>query len=317
MFDLGFTGNAPNGDYTLTGLTLENGHADFGGGVLAVQQHTIALSGLTLRNNFATSNGGAFHVQDTTAVQITKSTFTNPSGSSAGTFVHIVNGPAEAENCTIADNSSNVALEILANGAGKTAFLRTKNLTVSGTDAYGFAANALSGALKADARAEYSGTIVQHPIAWAVGGGTGVTRGYNLGSDYTIGGGPGDIQNTNAMLGPLGYHGGETPVFDLKLGSPAKDVIPPTACGPAGDQRGFARPFGTSCDIGAVERRPGGDLNGDGNIDVADVFYLINFLFASGPVPVQEADLNGDGVVDVADVFYLINNLFASGPAPV
>jgi hypothetical protein len=25
--------------------------------------------------------------------------------------------------------------------------------------------------------------------------------------------------------------------------------------------------------------------DGDGNIDVADVFYLINFLFAGGPVP--------------------------------
>jgi hypothetical protein len=29
----------------------------------------------------------------------------------------------------------------------------------------------------------------------------------------------------------------------------------------------------------------GGDLNGDGNVDVADVFYMINFLFASGPSP--------------------------------
>jgi virginiamycin B lyase len=28
-----------------------------------------------------------------------------------------------------------------------------------------------------------------------------------------------------------------------------------------------------------------GDANGDGNVDVADVFYLINFLFAGGPDP--------------------------------
>jgi hypothetical protein len=27
-------------------------------------------------------------------------------------------------------------------------------------------------------------------------------------------------------------------------------------------------------------------------------------------------DVNGDGVVDVSDVFYLINYLFAGGPAP-
>jgi Carbohydrate binding domain len=28
-----------------------------------------------------------------------------------------------------------------------------------------------------------------------------------------------------------------------------------------------------------------GDANGDGNVDVADVFYMINYLFASGPPP--------------------------------
>jgi hypothetical protein len=60
-----------------------------------------------------------------------------------------------------------------------------------------------------------------------------------------------------------------------------------------------------------------GDANGDDAIDVADVFYLINALFAGGPLPVHQADVNGDVSVDVADVFYLINYLFAGGPAPV
>jgi hypothetical protein len=59
-----------------------------------------------------------------------------------------------------------------------------------------------------------------------------------------------------------------------------------------------------------------GDANGDGSVDIADVFYLINVLFASGPFPFGASDVNGDGNVDVADVFYLINFLFASGPAP-
>jgi len=26
-------------------------------------------------------------------------------------------------------------------------------------------------------------------------------------------------------------------------------------------------------------------VNGDGKVDVADVFYLVNFLFAAGPTP--------------------------------
>jgi pimeloyl-ACP methyl ester carboxylesterase len=58
-----------------------------------------------------------------------------------------------------------------------------------------------------------------------------------------------------------------------------------------------------------------GDANGDGQVTVADVFYLINNLFAGGPGAVA-GDANGDGQVTVADVFYLINYLFAGGPAP-
>jgi hypothetical protein len=60
-----------------------------------------------------------------------------------------------------------------------------------------------------------------------------------------------------------------------------------------------------------------GDANGDGVVDVADVFHLINFLFASGPAPVCKGNVNGDALSDVSDVFYLINYLFASGPPPV
>jgi hypothetical protein len=60
-----------------------------------------------------------------------------------------------------------------------------------------------------------------------------------------------------------------------------------------------------------------GDVDGSGVVDIADVFYLINYLFASGPLPSGPADADGNGVVDIADVFYLINFLFAGGPAPV
>ncbi|HKC23549.1 MAG TPA: hypothetical protein VKF32_02350, partial [Thermoanaerobaculia bacterium] len=59
------------------------------------------------------------------------------------------------------------------------------------------------------------------------------------------------------------------------------------------------------------------DVNGDGKLDVNDVFHLINALFAGGPSPVCGGDQNDDGVTDVADVFYLINFLFAGGPPPV
>jgi virginiamycin B lyase len=38
--------------------------------------------------------------------------------------------------------------------------------------------------------------------------------------------------------------------------------------------------------IGHLRLRPQGDVDGNGQVNVADVFYLINFLFAGGPAPV-------------------------------
>ncbi|MGB2989377.1 MAG: S8 family serine peptidase, partial [Candidatus Zixiibacteriota bacterium] len=61
-----------------------------------------------------------------------------------------------------------------------------------------------------------------------------------------------------------------------------------------------------------------GDASGDGVVDVADVVFLINYLYRSGaaPDPLAAGDPSDDCVVDVADIVYLINYLYRSGPAP-
>ncbi|MDH4222953.1 MAG: dockerin type I repeat-containing protein [candidate division Zixibacteria bacterium] len=61
-----------------------------------------------------------------------------------------------------------------------------------------------------------------------------------------------------------------------------------------------------------------GDVTGDGEITVADVIYLIHYMFYNGPPPnpFLAADANCDGFVTISDVVYLINNLFKGGPAP-
>jgi hypothetical protein len=61
-----------------------------------------------------------------------------------------------------------------------------------------------------------------------------------------------------------------------------------------------------------------GDANADGQMDIADVVYLINYLFMDGPAPdpFEAGDANCDGKVDIADVVYLINYLFIGGPPP-
>ncbi len=46
--------------------------------------------------------------------------------------------------------------------------------------------------------------------------------------------------------------------------------------------------------------------NSDGTVTVANVFYLINFLFADGLPPIGVADANADGAIRVGDIFFLI-----------
>jgi hypothetical protein len=58
------------------------------------------------------------------------------------------------------------------------------------------------------------------------------------------------VSSADPLLSPLGNYGGWTPVLVPHKGSAAIDKV---ACLLAVDQRGFARPYGTSCDVGAVE----------------------------------------------------------------
>jgi RHS repeat-associated protein len=60
-----------------------------------------------------------------------------------------------------------------------------------------------------------------------------------------------------------------------------------------------------------------GDVNDDGVVNPADVFYFVNHFYSAGPAPLGVADVNFDGRVDALDLFYLINYLYAGGPAPL
>jgi len=62
-----------------------------------------------------------------------------------------------------------------------------------------------------------------------------------------------------------------------------------------------------------------GDVNNDRVVNGADVVYLINYLFISGPSPdiFGSGDVNGDSVINAADIVYLINFLFIGGPPPI
>jgi hypothetical protein len=130
----------------------------------------------------------------------------------------------------------------------------------------------------------------------------------------------GDYDVLARTVKPSGaLHGGEVRINAFTTDSQA---VPAVAAGPAGsfvvvwrsDNQASATSSG---DIYARFLRPSGDADGNGHVDVADVFYLINSLFAGGPPPLGPANPDGIDGTDVQDVFYLINFLFAGGPPPV
>ncbi len=62
-----------------------------------------------------------------------------------------------------------------------------------------------------------------------------------------------------------------------------------------------------------------GDANRDGNINITDAVYLLQFIFAAGspPYPHLAGDANCSGVVNITDVVYYIMYIFCGGPAPI
>ncbi len=66
-----------------------------------------------------------------------------------------------------------------------------------------------------------------------------------------------------------------------------------------------------------------GNINGDSeeSIDIADLIYMVSFMFNDGPEPqcMDEANVNGDlyGDIDVSDLIHLVNYMFQDGTEPV
>ena len=62
-----------------------------------------------------------------------------------------------------------------------------------------------------------------------------------------------------------------------------------------------------------------GDANSDGKVNIADVSFVISWLFAGGASPscCSEGSANGDDKLNIADVTYVIAWLFSGGPDPI
>ena len=82
-----------------------------------------------------------------------------------------------------------------------------------------------------------------------------------------------------------------------------------------GVNHGFVQPLGGCCVL-----RGDVDHSGVPPVDIADLVYLVDFMFNSGPEPecFDEGDVDGSGVehIDIADLVYLVDFMFNAGPVP-
>ncbi len=61
-----------------------------------------------------------------------------------------------------------------------------------------------------------------------------------------------------------------------------------------------------------------GNANGDGQVNILDIIYLIDYKFKNGPAPdrLYAGDTDGNGQVNILDIICLINFKFKNGPTP-
>jgi hypothetical protein len=65
------------------------------------------------------------------------------------------------------------------------------------------------------------------------------------------------------------------------------------------------------CSFSVVEKAIEGDVNGDGQVDIADVTALQNYLLGRVQTTFnkENADVNSDGDITIADVKALVNTI--------
>jgi CSLREA domain-containing protein len=302
---------------TLSGLTITNGRASFGGGVRNAGNLTINECAITA--NTSTGNGGGV-VNNGGTLTINSSTISGNTSLDGAVVNQGVGGGATATltNSTISGNTATNTIAGIANAnfGGPATTLTLLNCTVTGNTS-----PAIGGIRTLDqggaATTTLKNTIVANNslLGLSITGTNAsvVSQGNNLASDNGGGflTGTGDLINSNPLLLPLADNGGPTLTHALPLGSPALDNGS-LAAGVTTDQRGLMRPFdigsippasnGNDSDIGAFEAQtvpPPGILINDvavaeGGAGTSTATFNVTLTAASAqPVTVQFATADG------------------------
>jgi CSLREA domain-containing protein len=268
-----------NGTWTLSGVTISNGHDTVNGGGIYNGNGSLTVINCVISNNTANNAGGGIYngvnltVQDCTisgnvatnegggiysgsgSLTVTRSTFDHNNaltntGQPGGRALSLHNG-GTFQNCTFYHPGFSSSLAIHQHGG--TAIVRACTFLQSGIEMIGGTMHLGNTIL--------SGSYLNSQPGF----GTAISDGYNLSSDSASGvlTNTGDQPNTDPKLDPYGpqYYGGYTDTIALTYGSPAIDAG--KSFGLSTDQTGNPRTYdnpgianasgGDGTDIGAYE----------------------------------------------------------------
>ena len=272
-----------DGDVTITGITFDGNAANRAGGAIELIEGTLTIDTSLLVNNdvngtagtAAPGNGGALHVSGNAAtIDITESTIDgnsaaneggglwNQDGSTMNVLTSTVSGNSAAEGGGIYNNTGAITTvtrstvsgnDATANGGGLAndgASLDLNAVTVANNTATG-----TGGGIQSNTSTSLKNTLVATNTAGSGidVSGTFTSNDYNLIGTDDEGAFPeqaNDIEEADAMLGPLQDNGGTTETHELLVGSLAYNAGDPADA--FDDQIGQAV-FAGIRDIGAFE----------------------------------------------------------------
>ena len=254
-----------SGTNTVSGLTLTAGSAGAGGQGGAISNSgNLTLNAVAITSSAASDAGGA--VYNTGTLTVTSSTFSGNSvtaGNCAGGGAIRSEGPGSVLVVTNSTITANTAAS--CNGGGisfnnGTATITASTITANSAGLGGgnvykgssAASLTLSSSVVSDGTTG-GGTPTNPDLHGALGG--LASSGFNLvkARGDSVGYIASDLADgTSPLLGALANNGGPT---STQLPQPTSPLLEASAPCQATDQRGFTRPQGASCDIGAVEYR--------------------------------------------------------------
>ncbi len=263
--------NLSGGNISLSGLTIADGAADQGAGML-VSTGLHYVYSCHIVSNSASLFGGGIHLATGGRLYLTDSSVTHNQAVLSGGGISQGGLALQIANCTIASNRTTYPYDGLVSPSGggislPSGALSVLNSTIAGNTST-YAGGGICNGLFTSGTAEIRNSIVagNGDLAGAPDVlGPFISTGYNLigNTNASTGfGETGDRLNVNPLLGPLADYGGPTPTMALRAGSPAIDKG--NAYGVSTDQRGFSRLLddpsipnaADGSDIGAFEVDP-------------------------------------------------------------